>query len=319
MQCARVDYVRYRLSFDAGLSSTQALELEDLCQDIKAQNDIPGKPYGISDYFDKALRTRVRFFNAWGELAEHLHFRLGEEWMWALMRIDVRHPLDAEKMDFPGIYTIAEAKAGNRYTVHRFRSPYKQKRQGRDSGGSGVTIGGQGAARRVSLYQRSSEGPAWEFQFSGKPLYAMLARLRRDGVSDGRSWQSNLTRMVAEDGYKYSAARLGGAPADLERGIVSSVALLDYTDPEAILTQMDIFWDILPNQAQEAFLESKATISEADAVRIVHASAMLEEADWQEDEFREPIEPDLPFHVSEWVEPTEWPAPPDICDDGVSL
>lgn len=311
MQPARVDYVRYRLSFDAGVSTEQKMELEEHCQVLMANNGIGGKPYGISDYFDKALRHRVLFFNAWGELADRLYHWLPDAWLFQLMRIDVRHGLDAAKMDFPGIYEIAEAKAGARYTVHRFKSPYKQKRQGRDAGGQGVTIGGQGAARRLSLYQRSNEGPAWEYQFSGKPLYEMLASLRRDGVPTDTSFQDYLVERVAADGYKYSAARFGGAPESLERGIVSSMPLLDYTDPEAVLTQMDIFWDILPNAAQEAFLEAKATVNEADAARIVHASAMLEEADWMEDEQEEPESFDFPFPASEWVEPVEFPVYPE--------
>jgi hypothetical protein len=284
MQAAKVDYIRIRLTFDMQQAGAEKAELEEIAELMRAKVGETSKCYDVSAYHDKAIKQSVLFFNVWGATADEVFHWLSSAWLMRLMRIDVRHALDDTKMDFKAIYELAEARAGAKYTVHRFRSPYKQKRQGRDAGGSGVTIGGQGAARRISIYQRSNEGPAWEYQFSGKPLYTLLTDLKANGTSQDRSFQDEIVARVLEDGYRYSSQRFGTSVEGLERGIVSAAPLTDYTDPEAVLDRIEQLWLILPDDAQEAFLETKGNLTEHEAALIVEAASMLEEADWLEDE-----------------------------------
>lgn len=284
MQAAKIDYVRFRLSFDAQQSGPEKVELEEVAELFRAKHGLTGKCYDVSDYFDKALHQRVLFFNAWGVVAEEMYHHLSSAWLFRLMRLDVRHGLDDAKIDFRAVYDMAEARAGAKYTVHRFKSPYKQKRQGRDAGGQGIVIGGQGAARRVSLYQRSNEGPAWEYQFSGKPLYMLIADLKANGTSGDHSFADELKARVLQDGVKYGTARLGASPEDIERGIVSTAPVNDYTNPEEVLDRIEQLWFVLPTEAQEAFLDTHAGLEPVEVAKLGDAMQMLDEAQWQEDE-----------------------------------
>ena len=280
---ARVDYITLRMPFD-GLEKAEfvrvATERVIMCA-AELRADL--KCYRVTSYFDQGLQKHLATLNIWGPVADlFYHTFIGHYWK-ELSRLDYREPIVGQPLNWDEFFRITKARNKGRLRVDLIDSPARQKGTKRATGGTGLIIGAPDSARRLSYYQRAQEGPAFEFQFNGGELRKWLSPILKDGAPEGQLLERIVFDRLREEAHKHAALKTGLSIAELENGVSVPSAQIDYTEPEQVLQQLDLLFDVLPVEAQEAFIEAH-THADPDAVADAIERVRLTAADaWDEE------------------------------------
>lgn len=168
--------------------------------------------FKASGDFDKSHKTNRLWYNAqagketwaldvWGEWAG-IVWSLDEWWFQWLTRLDVRRTLwEADK---DTVMALGEHlnRAGGPYNVHTYNSKPATKRMGRDRGGVGFALGSHKSDLRISVYKRSGEPSAAEFQMTGRYLERAKEAARENWLNTAKTaglWY-RLKELVVEAG-----------------------------------------------------------------------------------------------------------------------
>jgi len=279
----RIDYVSLRVPFDALDKAEFVRDATERITSTAADLGASLKCYRIVSYFDQGLKKHVATLNIWGPVADAF-FHTHSQHYWAdLYRLDYREGINAETLNWDEFFRLVKAKNKGKMRVDLIDSPYRDKGDKRGTGGTGLIIGAPDSARKLSYYQRAKEGPAFEYQFLGGEFRKWLNPLLRDGAPEGYTMPEwvylQLQSLAREQGRRKTGLTL----ADLEAGISVPAADLDYTEPEQVLTQLDLLWSVLPNEAQEAFLEAHTTAAPEEIADAVERVRFVREEDWLEE------------------------------------
>lgn len=285
---ARIDYVRLRLPYDLENQTDSVLDWQEAVAIICKRHGISQKCYDVSSYFDRPLTRFVKFFNVWGEAAQHFFKVLLPSEFHHLMRLDYREPVDAPGLDFVALFTQAEERNGLRNTVKRFRSPHRARRQGRDAGGDGLTIGGEGAQKRATIYKRAAEGAAFEYQLAGKELKKLVTSALSKGLTDNQTVNSVVYEALQAAAREFCTRKFGLSIEGMEAGLSIQTEVSDYTNEEQVLTQLSLLWGVLSDTGRKQFLiENTSAIG--DEIDEMAAGELFTSAeDWDEDEGERP-------------------------------
>lgn len=278
----RIDYVRLRIPFDtleaAEVAEMWRADIEDIC----TLHGFDRRCYANSSYFDQGLKKRIAFFNVWGEPSEPFFHHLSPTHFRHLLRLDYREELITEQVDWDNLFHYLRKRNQGKGTVKMIDSPHRSKANGRDIGGTGIMIGAESSDRRLTVYQRAKEGPAVEYHMAGAALRAMVAGLMHNGAPLGSTLHAELYERLRVEAHAFALKKTGLTIEDIEAGTSVQNALQDYTDPDAVLTQLDLLWEVLPPEAKEAFIEAHTDAEEAAVARAVDAELFVNEADWEE-------------------------------------
>jgi len=171
----RIDYVRIRVNGDKANRVNYGLELQQRVDQLCEKHGIAGKPRENYTLFDRALKLWVTNFNVWGRAADLLYNELQESEFNLVTRLDYRADCDNPDLDLELVGRVAFSQAKKKGLARSFHDgPVRSKANGRDVGGPSVVVGGQGSARRISLYQRGHEKPGVEAQISGDRIKKVI-------------------------------------------------------------------------------------------------------------------------------------------------
>ena len=272
----RIDYVSLRVPFDALDKAKFVADATERIAATAADMQASLKCYRVVSYFDQGLRKHVATLNIWGPVADTFFHKYAFHYWADLYRLDYREALDAPSLNWDEFFRVVKARNKGKMRVDLIDSPYRDKGDKRGTGGTGLIIGAPDSAKKLSYYQRAKEGPAFEYQFLGGEFRKWLNPLLRDGAPDGDLLELHVFRELQKYARAQSMRKIGMSLTDLEAGISVPAADIDYTEPEQVLTQLDLLWDVLPQAAQESFLEAHTTASPeeiADAVERVRFTA----------------------------------------------
>jgi hypothetical protein len=130
-------------------------------------------------YGDAALGTETWSVDIWGEWAGLVE-QLPVEFFRFLRRFDVRATVwdtDGDTIVSIGQHLVASVTSHN---IHLFATKPATKRMGRDRGGKGFAIGSHKSDLRVTVYKRTGEPCAQEFQCSGTMLRNIVGDIADD-------------------------------------------------------------------------------------------------------------------------------------------
>lgn len=132
-------------------------------------------------WFNAEVGMETWSIDIWGEWASIIE-RLPMQWIQYLKRADVRAIVwDATEATVIDIGQHLQ-KHITSHNVNVYSTKPSSKRLGRDRGGKGFAIGSHKSDLRVTVYKRTGEPCAQEFQCSG----AMLARCVRECLEQGK-------------------------------------------------------------------------------------------------------------------------------------
>lgn len=288
----RVDYVRLRHASDGLERADLAEQWRERAELVAEELGISRRCYGNGMYYDSGLKKKISFFNIWGPGADLFFERLKLEEMRYLIRLDWREPIEPGKVDFEEMFITLKRKYKGTKRCDWLTSPPREKNDGRDTGGNSINIGAPGSQRRVSVYERGQEGPVWEFQIGGAALRNSINKWLSDHDNTDTRPVDTVRRQLERAAHAQFVKVIGITPVEMEDGTKVQGNIADYTDPEHVLHQMDLLWDILPPAAQESFLETHSTLDEHTIARVTEAHTLLDAANWMEepDELREALE-----------------------------
>lgn len=273
---ARIDYVSLRVPFDL-LDKTEFLKVaSERAAFICAEGGYNPRSYRHRSYYDQGLKKHLSVFDIWGEAANDFFFAFAPHYWADISRLDYREGVEAERLNWDEFFRVVKARNKGKNRVDLIDSPLREKDGKRATGGTGLILGAPDSARRLSFYQRAKEGPAYEYQFSGGELRKWLNPILRDGAPEGTLMERHVFQLLQGEAHRQCMRRTGLTLEDLEAGVSVAAAKIDYTDSEQVLQQLDLLWEVLPADAQEAFLEAHTSASPeeiADAVERVRLTA----------------------------------------------
>lgn len=305
VQSERVDYVRYVIRENDPVQAVkvEAEHLEALATYIDNFNlNAAKKHYSTGRLFDSQTRQTVRYIEVWGELAHSYFMFIPTAKLGNITRVDYRVQAGWADMNYELLkQSAAQCKYASKRRIQIIQSPVRNKKDGRDAGGTGLSIGSHGSERRVSTYKRGSEPYAVEVQFAkGSPL-VMLQTARNDAKYNKSDVKAELLRVLRLNFELTISEYLGVNPHTfLESGTKTLEPTVDLLSN--LSTQDDIEVAIEKEVARAAASLSLATIgymSDSELERILQITLM-------EIERRDGIRDDNPLYVpTEQVDPAE--------------
>lgn len=170
----------------------------------------------------------------WGEWAGLVEM-FNPVWAVALKRFDVRAIVwdaDGDSIVEMGQHLQRTVTSHNVYT---YSTKPASKRLGRDRGGKGFAIGSHKSDLRITVYKRTNEPCAQEFQITG----AMLTRLTKQAVkevgphSQVISIWTRLKQLCQDEGNKRLARVLESANVGTYWPVIGSAAIPDLPDKQS--------------------------------------------------------------------------------------
>lgn len=127
-------------------------------------------------YYNAAAGMETWAVDIWGEWAGIVEV-LPAHWLVWLKRLDVRATLWEATED--SIVTTGHhlERTVNTFNITSYSSRPGSKRLGRDRGGKGFAIGSKKSDLRITIYKRTNEPCAQEFQCTGRILQAAKERI----------------------------------------------------------------------------------------------------------------------------------------------
>jgi len=176
----RYDYAKFLIQCPGDMWHQWYAELNRESHEMKAKGEWLKSHKVNRLWFNHDNGMETWSIDIWGEWAAIIE-RLPMQWVQYLKRADVRAIVwDADKDTVLNVGQHLQ-KHITSHNINVYSTKPASKRLGRDRGGVGFAIGSHKSDLRVTIYKRTGEPVAQEFQVSG----AMLARLVRECLEQG--------------------------------------------------------------------------------------------------------------------------------------
>lgn len=253
----RIDYIRVRMphDIDGKLAAQEyyTLLIENICQNNGFKNDC----YAFGRYTDTKQKIEVPYFECWGVASDAVYHTFNAFQLSQCTRLDIRKYLHDENVNFSLMHIFALNHNHARGTTRRIDSPYRNKKGGRDVGGTSIILGGEDSDIRLATYRRGHEQPAHELQIKGRPLYTLVkAALARELVADEQPKDLVRQYLIAEL-HEVTEEKYGISIAEIEEGKYPTQIVIEGPIVDETLQQIDWLYGTLPIEAQEAFIADK--------------------------------------------------------------
>lgn len=141
-------------------------------------------------WYDAASGKETWSLEVWGEWTQLVLF-LPAAWIAWLRRFDVRAVVWDASED--AVLAVGQRlqQSVTRYNINVYSTRPATKRNGRDRGGKGFAVGSHKSDLRVTVYKRTGEPVAQEFQCTGTMLRRLVERVKEDrsfNIPDVTAW-----------------------------------------------------------------------------------------------------------------------------------
>jgi hypothetical protein len=262
---ARIDYVKVRITGSEEERGELAAAKEARAAALAERHGIPGKPFERFLQYDRMLRRWYSLFNVWGPLAQYYYDDMAVSEFNRCDRLDIRVSVTNDALDIEEVGEIAKKHAKKKNLKGSSHwGPVASKKNGRDTGGPSVIVGGKGSDRRVSLYMRGNERPAVEGQISGKLLEGCIKQAYDTGYDTDGGFHALLKDILIRELEKLCRDRLlHPLEAFVEDVEISDTGMSD--DAYArVYDQMSLFWEFLTPQQQDFFFHEHSVAKPDD-------------------------------------------------------
>lgn len=251
---SRIDYIRFWLPYNAQERVDAMNEYEAIAYDVLKQHNIPGKPYGRTTFYSRSKKRVDSSWQIWGVAADFFLRECTALMLKKLTRIDFRGVFDNPDIDFDSLFLMLKRKHKGRMNVHQISSPVRRtKGPQRDSGGEGIIVGAPDSLKRLTIYQRASEGPHIETQFSHDSAQQVVFT----AMGVGEMLAATVYDSVFQSAEHYFGLivkeRTGFTPDELDGYVGEFSDRASFGDPEYMLSQAEMIFHSLPEDAKEAF------------------------------------------------------------------
>lgn len=265
---SRIDYIRFWLPYNAQDRVDAMNEYEAIAYDVLKQHNIPGKPYGRTTFYSRSKKRVDSSWQIWGVAADFFLRECTAVMLKKLTRIDFRGVFDNPNIDFDSLFLMLKRKHKGRMNVHQISSPVRRtKGPQRDSGGEGIIVGAPDSLKRLTIYQRASEGPHIETQFSHDSAQQVVFT----AMGVGEMLAATVYDSVFQSAEHYFGLivkeRTGFTPEELDEYVGEFSDRASFSDPEYMLTQAELIFDSLPEDAKEAFRAVVGPEAKIESVR----------------------------------------------------
>lgn len=182
------DYARFVFRGDVEPVMARVNQATTALEVLQGDSDIwPGdcKSWGVPPAHGKPAG---RVWECWGPVTFCITRLPFGSFAPKLNRLDVRMTVpDLDALGLDVMWATFRA-AGKARTVHRYSSPARSKRNGRDAGGDTLAVGSHKSDVRVSWYIRKGESGAIEVQCQGDVLKNIVAVIMTG--YEGMTWHS---------------------------------------------------------------------------------------------------------------------------------
>lgn len=167
----RFDYAKFLFHVKPHIWNLTSQRIHALAHEMKVKGEWLKSHKTTRLWYNQDADMETWSLEIWGEWAQVVS-RYPPDWVPCLKRLDVRAIL--WDVNEEAIIEVGQHLQKNltRYNVNVYSTKPRTKRDGRDAGGKGFSIGSHKSDLRVTCYKRSGEPCAQEFQCSG----ALLAR-----------------------------------------------------------------------------------------------------------------------------------------------
>jgi len=275
----RIDYVRLALPFEAAAKVQAQQDWEYIVQGVCRYHNLPYTCYDVQSFYERSTHHWIAYFNVWGEAANYFFFQLPVDQFHNIIRLDYREPLRSDKLDFKELFDLMEKRASSRSAIRRFVNPHRKRANGRDSGGGGITMGGENSRKRLTIYQRGKEGAAIEVQIASTDVKRLITDALSQDIPDGYTphvliYHAMRTAMDSQC-VKYTGCDV----TQLECGAAMAVSIEDYSQQESLLVQCEMLFNQLDIDGATAFVEAANLKLEERATEALQAQKLAEDLD----------------------------------------
>lgn len=254
---SRIDYLRFWLPYDAQERVDAMNEYEEIAYDVLKQHNIPGKPYARTTFYSRSKKRVDSSWQIWGVAADLFLRECTPVMLKKLTRIDYRGVFNNQDLDFDSLFTMLKRKHKGKMNVNQISSPVRRsKGPHRDNGGEGIIVGAPDSLKRLTIYQRASEGPHMETQFS----HEMAQRIVLNAFPAGEMAAPTVYDSVFQAAEHFFTLivkeRTGFTPEELDAHTEEFSDRASFRDPEYMLSQAEMIFDSLPDDAKAAFRAS---------------------------------------------------------------
>ena len=254
----RIDYVRIRVVGDIDTRMRNEQYFEELANTLTEKHGLEGKHYDKYTLMDRPTRQYFTNFNVWGELADLFYEELDTSAFKQVSRLDWRVECENEELDLEHVGQIAIKQAKRVGLARSFHDgPIRSKRNGRDTGGPSVIVGGRDSSRRVTIYQRGKQVPAVEIQVMQQLLAETIRDAYERSVVYETAFKNELRACLNAELERICRERL---LHPLEAFTVPGYKLTEQVSlsgEDAITVQLDLFMDLLPDTRQRRFIDGR--------------------------------------------------------------
>lgn len=164
-----VDKAKFALELTVGDAAQRAGDFEAAVANSVGPRQ--GRSYNVVSVKKGAADgTYLYIFDVWGEAAQDIDGLDFATWFPYLDRMDLKLPMKITDDGLFNLYQYLEEKLDDNHSIDYRKSPVRQKRGNRDSGGHSLALGSHKSDMRVHWTQRGEEDGYQEFQVKNERL-----------------------------------------------------------------------------------------------------------------------------------------------------
>lgn len=257
---SRIDYVR--VLFRGPVEGTE--RWQNSIRDMLAEKYRPTaaemrKHCKFGTMFDGKTKKVAPYFEVWGEAADQIAYEMPMRWKDDITRLDFRTVIPDPPKD-PAMLAddFMNLNGNNRRSIGFKKSPPRTKVEGRDAGGTSITIGSHESDRRLAIYKRGKERWALECQYSRQGVRELMhLAWQYWSETKGITWYAAIMKCAYQRTDDHTIAVTGHTLEQWygndwwanQEGI--------YNNQESLLALMDQTWEKLDPTARTSFYQEQ--------------------------------------------------------------
>lgn len=257
---SRIDYVR--VLFRGPVEGTERWQnsIRDmLAEKYRVTAAEMRKHCKFGTMFDGKTKKVAPYFEVWGEAADQIAYEMPMRWKDDITRLDFRTVIPDPPKD-PAMLAddFMNLNGNNRRSIGFKKSPPRTKVEGRDAGGTSITIGSHESDRRLAIYKRGKERWALECQYSRQGVRELInLAWQYWSETKGITWYAAIMKCAYQRTDDHTIAVTGHTIEQWYGNDWWANQEHMYNNQESLLALMDDTWDKLDPTAKVAFYQEQ--------------------------------------------------------------
>lgn len=257
---SRIDYVR--VLFRGPVEGTE--RWQNSIRDMLAEKYRPTaaemrKHCKFGTMFDGKTKKVAPYFEVWGEAADQIAYEMPMRWKDDITRLDFRTVIPDPPKD-PAMLAddFMNLNGNNRRSIGFKKSPPRTKVEGRDAGGTSITIGSHESDRRLAIYKRGKERWALECQYSRQGVRELInLAWQYWSETKGITWYAAIMKCAYQRTDDHTIAVTGHTIEQWYGNDWWANQENLYNNQESLLALMDQTWGKLDPTARTSFYQEQ--------------------------------------------------------------